>query len=101
MRPCVAAYRLWADQARLKAFKSPMKKLKLTGPTTLRVVAYLDSGKEHRVGPHTVTPDADNIMKAVKDALFQNDQMVWRESIEKVWADGGLPMVIVEWSQEP
>ena len=99
-RPCVVRYRSWADQARLAAFGHPGKKLTLTGPTTLRVVAYIDSGKQHRVGPHTVKPDIDNIEKAVMDALFENDQMVYRSSVEKVWADGGLPRVIVEWSEK-
>lgn len=100
-RPCVVRYRSWADQARLAAFGHPSKKLTLTGPTTLRVVAYLEAPKKrHRVGPHTVKPDIDNIEKAVMDALFENDQMVYRSSVEKVWADGGLPRVIVEWSEK-
>lgn len=99
-RPCVVRYRSWADEARFAAFGHPLKKLRLTGPTTLRVVAYFESPKkQHRVGPHTMTPDFDNIEKSVADALFENDQMIYKSSVEKYWADGGLPRVIVEWSE--
>jgi len=98
-RPCVVRYRSWADEARFAAFGHPLKKLRLTGPTTLRVVAYLNSGKQHRVGPHTAKPDADNIEKCVMDALFENDQMIYKSSVEKYWADGGVPRVIVEWTE--
>jgi Holliday junction resolvase RusA-like endonuclease len=85
-RPCVMAYRAWADQARYRAY----------GKNTT-VKAYFESGKVHRVGPHTVKADLDNVCKAVMDALFVNDQYVYRIQAEKLWCDAGKPRVEVEW----
>lgn len=95
-RPCVLAYRAWADQARYRAF-GKNRKMELLAPTVLTVKAYFDSGKVHRVGPHTVKADGDNVLKAVADALFLNDQMIWRMTVEKYWCDAGRPRVEVEW----
>lgn len=97
IRPCVARYRVWADLARLVCFGTPHKKLTLTKPTALRVRAWIDSGTTHRTGPHTVTIDLDNCIKAVCDALFQNDQMIYAIDAKKLWCDGGKPRVEVEW----
>lgn len=96
IRPCVAQYRAWADLARLTVWGKTHKKT-LTKPTMLTVRAFFTPpAKEHRVGPHTVKCDADNILKSVMDALFLNDQMVYKASIEKLWSDGSSPRVEVE-----
>lgn len=95
-RPCVIAYRAWADVARMVAFRKNSKLL-LEKPVTLKVRAYFDSGKTHRCGPHTVKSDLDNICKAVMDALFLNDQFVYRIHAEKLWCDGGQPRTEIEW----
>jgi len=95
-RPCVLRYRAWCDLARFAAFQKNQK-IELRKPAILTVKAYLPFGKVHRAGPHTVRPDGDNILKAICDALFLNDQMVYKMSIEKLWCDGGAPRVEVEW----
>lgn len=94
-RPCVLAYRAWADLARYTAFNKN-EKLRLTRPTVLAVRAWFGSAT-HRSGPHTMKPDADNVLKAVADALFTNDEMIDRATIEKRWADGSSPRVEIEW----
>lgn len=95
-RPCVLAYRAWADVARMMAFRKNVKAT-LSKPTSLTVRAYFDYGKTHRAGPHTVKADLDNVCKAVMDALFMNDQMIYRLTAEKLWCDGGRPRVVIEW----
>ena len=97
-RPAVIRYRSWADEARLAAFGHPLKKVCLLKPTVLNIVAYF--AHKTRRGPHTMKPDADNITKAVKDALFINDEMVYREAIVKYW-DPGKDRIEVEWKEEP
>ena len=92
----VKIYRAWADLLRLKAFRRN-RKIALEAPTVLRIAAYFQDGPQHRVGPHLVTPDVDNVAKAVMDALFLNDAMVYRVTAEKYWCDGGLPRVEIEW----
>ena len=95
-RPCVLRYRAWCDLARL-ALKR-VTKLRLDKPTMLSVRVYIQGPeRKHYVGPHTQVPDSDNILKAVCDALFENDQMIYDLRIRKLWADGGQPRVEVEW----
>jgi len=48
------------------------------------VVAYLPGRKGSPPGrPHQIPPDADNIFKAVLDALTDNDSACWKISLEK------------------
>jgi Holliday junction resolvase RusA-like endonuclease len=53
------------------------------------VVAYLPGKKGIPPGaPHQSAPDADNIFKAVLDALTINDSGCWKISTEKYIDDG-------------
>ena len=94
-RACVVRYRLWADELRLAAKRTT--KIRLTEPTRLDVIAYFENGTKHRAGPHTVKPDASNVLKGIEDALFENDQMLYHSSLTKFWADGGQARVVIEW----
>lgn len=38
--------------------------------------------------PHQQKPDTDNLTKAVKDALINEDSTVWNEHAMKFWTDG-------------
>lgn len=38
--------------------------------------------------PHQIKPDADNILKAVCDALRVDDKTIYKKHIEKYWDDG-------------
>jgi Holliday junction resolvase RusA-like endonuclease len=95
-RPCVLRYRVWCDLLRLKVLKRTQK-LTLHRPIALTIRAYFDPGRQHRTGPHTLKPDSDNVAKACCDALFQNDEMVYKLTIQKLWCDGGSPRVELEW----
>lgn len=40
--------------------------------------------------PHTIKPDADNLMKAVLDAIYKDDSHIWHiGSIKKIWGHEG------------
>lgn len=55
----------------------------------------------HRGFPHRQKPDSDNICKAVKDALFKQDDAVWSETTKKFWADTGLlEITLVYWRKK-
>jgi Holliday junction resolvase RusA-like endonuclease len=100
-RPCVLRYREWADTAREAAGFTQKNGLCL--PLSLVVVAYFpmpaswSKAKQfaHKGQPHTSKPDADNVIKSVMDALFQNDEMIYRISCTKYWDDGHGPRVVV------
>ena len=87
-RPCVLRYRAFRDEVRLKnvviengchiTFFMPMpqswsKKKKL----------------EHTGAPHQAKPDLDNILKAILDAIFEDDAHIYKLSAEKLWAEKG------------
>jgi Holliday junction resolvase RusA-like endonuclease len=85
-RKCVTRYWAWCDLARLAAFSNPSKKDTLDAPTVVQVVAHF-SHKTRR-GPHLLRPDGDNILKSVCDALFENDEMIYRKTVAKFWTTG-------------
>lgn len=53
---------------------------------------------EYAGKPHTQRPDRDNIDKAILDALFEEDSVIYRGTIEKRWEDNLGPriMLIIE-----
>lgn len=101
-RPCVLRYRDWCDLVRDAArIEAPMR---LTRHVNLFVVAYLPIpaawSAANRLAlqgkPHTAKPDADNLLKSISDALFENDELIWSATIQKRWADSGGPRVEIE-----
>jgi len=98
IRTCVAEYRLFCDRLRLKAY-GKNRKQPLAGPTRLYVHCFIaDTNKQFkRSGPHTQKPDASNILKAVEDALFLNDQVIYSASCVKDWANGSPERIEIEW----
>jgi Holliday junction resolvase RusA-like endonuclease len=88
-RPVVMRYRAFADELRLVAGRVP------AAPGSLVVRAFFErpaswSLKKHAEmagKPHQSKPDADNVLKAVSDALYGEDKSIWHMRIEKFWAD--------------
>jgi Holliday junction resolvase RusA-like endonuclease len=101
-RPCVLAYRDFCDRARKAA--GIRGKMRLVDPIIVTVTAYfgfprsinLSRQRELRNSPHTGRVDADNVLKSINDALFENDHLVCRATVEKLWDDGQGPRVVVE-----
>ncbi|WP_447979053.1 RusA family crossover junction endodeoxyribonuclease [Candidatus Nitrospira bockiana] len=94
-RPCVVRYRAWADLVRAcsgRTTKLPMP----AGGVMLRVEAFFGmpeawGSREREVmtgKPHLLDPDGDNLLKAVQDALWQEDNRVWDAHVTKRWDDG-------------
>ena len=47
--------------------------------------------------PHTQVPDLDNLLKAIGDALYQDDSCIHTlGSLKKVWATNGFILFEVE-----
>lgn len=88
-RACVKRYHDWVNEARRCAGQLP------TRPQRLDVIAYFPLTKKAVHGmPHLVRPDADNILKAVADGLFpNNDAMIHEMRIKKRYDDGNGPRV--------
>lgn len=98
-RDCVTRYFAWVNHARLVAPKN----LTLE-PSTIDVLAYLpmpaswsQRKKDDAQGkPHRYKPDADNILKAVCDALFAKDEVIYEKRVRKFWDDGNGARVEIE-----
>ena len=89
--------RYWAFAAAVRLAAKRTTKMTLTQPTCLIIKAYFDWGKTHRTGPHTLKPDSSNVLKGVEDALFENDEMIWKTETTKLWADGSVARTEIEW----
>ena len=100
-RTCVVAYREWCD--RLREAAGIHRKVILTSATVLVVKAYFGlpqswSARKKMgliIKPHIQRPDCDNVLKAVADALFENDELVFSMSCEKAWQDSNGPRIHV------
>lgn len=89
-RKCVLDYRAFCDELRLKTrwfklggnykidFRLPMPN------------SWSKKKKEEMEGkPHTQRPDLDNLIKAVNDALLEEDSIVYRFEASKWWGKEG------------
>lgn len=84
-RPAVMAYRAFKDKVRAHG---------VTIPVPCKVTFYIampDSWSKKKKAamdgqPHMQKPDVDNLLKALLDALFEDDCAVWSIWPEKRWA---------------
>lgn len=98
-RPAVVRYRQFCDFAREKAGILP------SDPLGIRIVAYLPippswPGKKRTAmagAYHRQRPDADNIAKAVMDALLPEDSVLAVLTVSKFWEDDAGPRLEVTW----
>ena len=88
-RAPVAQYRRFCEEVRAA-------KVRLA-PSGCRVTFFLPmpeswSARKRRVTrgmPHMVRPDLDNLTKALLDALYENDAIVYSISLAKFWEEEG------------
>ena len=88
-RDCVLRYRAFADAVRLRGVQVP--------ECGAHIIFHLPMpsswSKEKRlkmVGqPHQEKPDADNLVKALLDALYKDDAHIWDYRISKRWSESG------------
>jgi Holliday junction resolvase RusA-like endonuclease len=89
-RPCVLQYRAFCDDLRLKT-----RGFQLSG--SYKIIFYLSMPKSWskkkrdlmRGQAHQKTPDLDNLLKAVNDALLEQDKIIFQIEASKWWADEG------------
>lgn len=109
-RPSVLRYRTWADEAR-KASKEAMRRqfpnVRFWGELRfgrIQAVAFFKmpgswnkTTKAKMKGqPHTLRPDADNLLKAVGDSLFPTgDEHLHDLHITKYWDDGNGARTVI------
>ena len=84
-RPCVARYRAFKDEVRLR---------NVFIPVPCEITFYMPMPKSwsaakrhnHEGQPHLIKPDLDNLMKALFDAVFEDDAHIWDAHPRKIWS---------------
>ncbi|GHU75333.1 hypothetical protein FACS189461_1390 [Spirochaetia bacterium] len=78
------------------------RKPMITGPVILTATFFFHkaTGLHGQIVPHTVKPDADNLIKPVKDCLtqigvYKDDSQVFDEHPTKYWTQGKSGMEIM------
>lgn len=92
-RPPVMRYRMFCDEARLHQIELPDAGAHVTfvmpmPPSWSQKKRTAMNGK-----PHQSKPDCDNMLKALMDALFDDDSSIWDCRITKVWGEKGLIII--------
>jgi Holliday junction resolvase RusA-like endonuclease len=96
-RPCVLKYFEWAHRARLEWLMKGGGRIPNPAGVNVRCFFALTNKKAIPGSPHRMRPDADNVLKAVLDALFpKGDAMVYHQLIDSYWDDGEGPRVEIE-----
>jgi len=98
-RKCVVKYRRFADLCRLEKVQLP-----LSGGHVIFVLPMPDSWSKKKKNlfdgkAHSQTPDLDNLIKAIGDAVYADDSGIWDIHVTKLWGSEGR--IIVEASQLP
>lgn len=95
-RERVKVYRNFCDLCRLNKIYLPP-----SGGHVTFILPMPDSfsGKQKILlngSPHNKTPDLDNLLKALSDALFSNDSIIWDIHVTKRWGFAGKIIIEME-----
>ena len=71
-----------------------------TAPIQIKITAYFKKAKTNKMDFPTLKPDADNIAKAVCDALngiaYKDDKQITCLTVDKVWAEDGVERIEID-----
>lgn len=90
-RPCVLRYRRFRDQVRLHQVRIPESGAQITFYLPMPASWPKSKLASHNGMPHQQKPDLDNLIKALLDAVFEDDSHIWEYQAKKLWAmDGAI-----------
>ena len=93
-RPSVLAYRAFAD-----AMRQQCGDWELPDAFHVRFIIPMPASWSKKKKLQKVStlmqqrPDADNLAKALMDALLKEDSTVWKLEIEKIWGEEGMIII--------
>ncbi len=89
-RPVVAKYHAFKDECRLR--KVSLEPYGSHVIFRVPMPASWSNRKKLRMNktPHEQTPDVDNFLKALMDAVYLDDSKVWDVRVTKYWAFEGV-----------
>ncbi len=96
-RPCVVRYHEFKDQVRASNIQLSESGLSIIFEIKMPK-SWSKKQKEKMNGmAHKQKPDLDNLLKALFDAVYEEDSHIWNYEASKVWAyEGGITVEIKE-----
>jgi hypothetical protein len=95
-RECVRVYRNFCDLCNLNKIHLPPS----GGHVTFILPMPESWSSKQKIllngAPHNQTPDIDNLLKAINDALFSNDSFIWDIHVTKRWGFEGKIIIEME-----
>lgn len=88
-RPEVMRYRAFCDEVRLRGVALPESGAHFTFVLPMPASWSKKKRQQHNGQPHLAKPDCDNMLKALMDALYEDDAHIWDCRITKVWGEIG------------
>ena len=88
-RPEVMRYRAFCDEVRLRGVVLPESGAHITFVLPMPASWSKKKRQQHNGQPHQAKPDCDNMLKALMDALYEDDAHIWDCRITKVWGEIG------------
>ncbi|MEN3753781.1 RusA family crossover junction endodeoxyribonuclease [Mangrovibacter sp. SLW1] len=92
-RPAVMRYRAFCDEVRLRKLTMPEAGAHITFILPMPQSWSKKKREEYRGKPHQSKPDCDNMLKALMDALYDDDAHIWDCRITKLWGEKGQIIV--------
>ena len=91
-RPCVARYRAFCDECRIRGVKLPDQGATITFFIPMPKSWSAKKRAEMDGKPHQQKPDISNLLKALEDAVCKDDSTIWHYAGQaKHWAkEGGI-----------
>ena len=93
-RPSTERYWAFKEEVRLKRVKVPEKGAHITFVMPVPKSWTKKKKAEHLGKPHQQKPDVDNLVKALLDAIYDDDAHVWDVRATKIW--GEIGKIVVE-----
>lgn len=84
-RPCVLKYRDFADEVRRLKIDVPESGSEIIFNLPMPKSWSQKKTREMIYKPHKQTPDLDNLIKALLDALFKDDSHIYNYTASKYW----------------
>ena len=88
-RRAVQKYRTFCDLVQLNKVELPTAGAKTTFHLPVPQ-GWAAAKKLRMIGrPHQQRPDLDNLLKALGDAVYRDDSLIWDVSAQKLWSQTG------------
>ena len=88
-RDCVMKYRAFADECRLAKVRFKARDIHITFILPMPKSWSKRKRDKYNGAPHLTTPDLDNLVKGLLDALYDNDSAIWDFRATKLWGEVG------------